>query len=268
MKRIISSFFLFLAFVFSMYPFLWMFLSSFKTNQEIYKPTLLFPSHFDWQAYTDLFSSTYIPFLQVFSNSFGLAVGQAILATGISAGVGFALSKCSFRGSGALLSLVIFIVLVPKQTLAIPTFDWMSWLGWRGSLLSLLLPGAVTGLGVLFFFQVFRHVPDEWLDLARIEGLNRFQAYLGLLPLISPGLVTFFLLQFVLCFHDHLLPLLLLNDENMTIPLALSKLKDSSHRIPESVGMAASTLSLIPILILFILAFGRLRTALREVSVS
>jgi len=81
-------------------------------------------------------------------------------------------------------------------------------------------------------------------------------------------LVTFFVLHFVLSFHDHLLPLLLLSDENMTLPLALSKLKDSSHRIPESVGMAASTFATLPMIVIFILAFSRLRTALREVSLS
>lgn len=268
MMRAFSWVFLSVAVLFSTYPFFWMFLSSFKTNQEIYQPALLFPSQYNWQAYFDLFSSKYIPFLSIFFNSFGLAISQAIVATIVSAGVGFALSKCTFRGSGVLLSLVIFIVLIPKQTLAIPTFEWMSWLGWRGSLFSLLLSGAVTGLGVLFFFQVFRCLPNEWVDLARIEGLNRYQAYLRLLPLVSPGLVTFFVLHFVLSFHDHLLPLLLLSDENMTLPLALSKLKDSSHRIPESVGMAASTLATLPMLVIFTLAFSRLRTALREVSLS
>ena len=67
------------------------------------------------------------------------------------------------------------------------------------------------------------------------------QTYVFLLPLIMPGLITFFFLHFVLSYQEHLLPLLLLNDQNMTLPLALAKLKDSSHRIPESVGMVVAT---------------------------
>ena len=119
---------------------------------------------------------------------------------------------------------------------------------------------------VLFFLQIFRNISDEWIDLAKIEGLNHYQTFLLLLPLIKPGLISFFLLHFVLCFHEHLLPLLMLDDENLTLPLALAKLKkDSSHRIPESVGMAASLLSIVPIFVMFVFAFKNLRTALREV---
>ena len=167
-----------------------------------------------------------------------------------------------------ILFLTLLIVLVPKQTIAVPMLDWMSWLGWRGSLFSLLLPGAVTGLGVLFFLQIFRRFPQEWIDLAALEGMSIRQTYVFLLPLIMPGLITFFFLHFVLSYQEHLLPLLLLNDQNMTLPLALAKLKDSSHRIPESVGMVVATLSLIPVLGLFVLVFSKMKTALKEVTLS
>ena len=72
----------------------------------------------------------------------------------------------------------------------------------------------------------------------------------------------------MLSFQEHLLPLLLLDDQSMTLPMALAKLKDSSHRIPEAVGMAASTLSILPMLLLFILAFKKVRSSLRLVAIS
>ena len=123
---------------------------------------------------------------------------------------------------------------------------------------------------MVFYFssRFFAFYPVNGWIWQELKGLIDFRPTFVLLPLVSPGLVTFFVLHFVLSFHDHLLPLLLLSDENMTLPLALSKLKDSSHRIPESVGMAASTLATIPMLVIFILAFSRLRTALRDVSLS
>ena len=162
----------------------------------------------------------------------------------------------------------ILVILVPKQALAVPLFEWMAWLGWQGELWSLALPGAASGLGVIFFTQVFRKVPDELIDLAKVEGLNPVRTFATLLPLIAPALVAFCFLHFILSWQEHLLPLLMLDDENLTLPIALAKLRDSSHRIPESVGMAAATLSLIPVVVLFGLFFRKMKTALVGLSLS
>ena len=112
-----------------------------------------------------------------------------------------------------------------KQALAVPLFEWMAWLGWQGELWSLVLPGVASGLGVIFFTQVFRKVPDELIDLAKVEGLNPVRIFLTLLPLIAPALVTFCFLHFILSWQEHLLPLLMLDDENLTLPIALAKLR-------------------------------------------
>ena len=84
------------------------------------------------------------------------------------------------------------------------------------------------------------------------------QTYVFLLPLIMPGLITFFFLHFVNLSRASF-TLTSLNDQNMTLPLALAKLKDSSHRIPESVGMVVATFSLIPVLGLFVLVFSKMK---------
>jgi cellobiose transport system permease protein len=174
----------------------------------------------------------------------------------------------AFRGSGWLFGVAILVILVPKQALAVPLFEWMAWLGWQGDLWSLALPGVASGLGVIFFTQVFRKVPDELIDLAKVVGLSPVRTFATLLPLITPALVTFCFLHFILSWQEHLLPLLMLDDENLTLPIALAKLRDSSHRIPESVGMAAATLSLIPVVLLFGLCFRKMKTALVELSLS
>lgn len=248
------------------YPFVWMFLSSFKTNREIYDPTTLMPGNFNWAAYEMLFDEESLTFLQFFYNSLFLSVGQAILATIVAVGAGFGLAKFRFTGASLVLVVAISLILIPRQILAIPMFEWLNWLGWQGSLWSLLLPGAVTGLGVVFFLQVFRNFPSEWIELAKIEGMSPLRTLIILVPLFSPALVTFFILHFVLSWQEHLLPLLLLDDDNITLPLALTKLRDSSYRIPVSVTMAAATLSIFPILVVFAVCFGRMKTALREVA--
>ena len=184
--------------VLCLYPFLWMFLSSFKTNREIYQPTLLFPDSYDWGAFASLFGGEYLSFFDSFANSLALSCGQAFLATLVSVGAGFALAKFRLRWAGSAFFLAVLLVVLPKQTLAGSMFEWLSLFGWHGSLWSLILPGAVTGLGVIFFLQLFRNLPDEWLEIAKIEGLSPLRSFQLLLPLAFPGLVTFFLLHFML----------------------------------------------------------------------
>lgn len=97
------------------------------------------------------------------------------------------------------------------------------------------------------------------------KGLSPLRAFFLVVPLAMPGVVGFGVLHFVLSWQDHLLPLVALDDENITLPLALTKLRDASFRIPEAVGMAAACLSLLPVLVLFGLCMGNMKTALREV---
>jgi ABC-type glycerol-3-phosphate transport system permease component len=268
MKKFLSGIVLFGAVLICLYPFAWMFLSSFKTNREIYQPTLFIPKDFEPDSYLSLFSDQYIPFLSYFLNSTFISVCQALLAVFVTAAAGFVFAKYSFRGKSIVFGIAILVILIPKQALAVPLFDWMLWLGLHGGKWALTLPGIASGLGIVFFTQVFRKVPDELLELAKVEGLSVHRTFLLILPLAGPALVTYGLLHFILSWQEHLLPLLLLDDENITLPIALAKLRDSSHRIPEAVGMAAATMSLLPVVVLFGICFRKMKTALVHLALS
>ena len=267
MKKFLSGIVLCGAVLICLYPFAWMFLSSFKTNREIYQPTLFIPSDFEPDSYLSLFSDQYISFLSYFLNSTIISGLQALLAVMVTAAAGFVFAKYSFRGKSLVFGIAILVILIPKQALAVPLFDWMLWLGLQGENWALILPGIASGLGIVFFTQVFRKVPDELLELAKVEGLSVHRTFLLILPLVGPAL-TYGLLHFILSWQEHLLPLLLLDDENITLPIALAKLRDSSHRIPEAVGMAAATLSLLPVVVLFGICFRKMKTALVHLALS
>ncbi len=263
-ERICMGFLLLLA----AYPFLWMVLSSFKTNREIYNPAQLFPQSLDPFAYRLLFSGELIDFYEVLIRSILLAGGQAILASFITAAVGFALAKGRFRGKMILSGLSLLVILYPKQAMNLSLFEWMASMEITDSPYGLLISGVASGLGVLFFTQVFRKIPDELMDLARVEGQSLVRSFVCFLPLIKPALITYCILHFFLCWQDHLLPLLVLGSDQLTLPLALAKLGDSSYRIPEAVGLAAGALAMIPLLVLFGLFFRQIRTALSDWVVS
>ena len=167
-----------------------------------------------------------------------------------------------------MFGVAILVILIPKQTMAVPLFDWMLLIGLQGSGWSMFFPGIASGLGIVFFTQAFRQIPNELIELAKVEGVSIFRTFLLILPLFVPALITYGLLHFVLSWQEHLIPLLLLDDESITLPIALAKLRDSSHRVPEAVGMAAATLSLLPVVILFAVFFRKMKTALVDLSLS
>jgi ABC-type glycerol-3-phosphate transport system permease component len=248
------------------YPFLWMFLSAFKTNKEISQPLLLFPADYEWDAFAALFSGKYLDFTSFFLNSVFISCAQALFATAVTACAGFAFAKLNFRFKGALFLLAVLVILVPKQALAIPLFEWLTWLELNGSRWAVILPGIASGLGIVFFTQIFSRIPNELIDLARVEGASLPRTFLAILPLVAPALVTHGLIHFILAWQEHLFPLLLLSDANQTLPLGLAKLRDSSHRIPEAVAMAAATFTLVPVVTLFAVFYGKMRTALAELT--
>ena len=129
-----------------------------------------------------------------------------------------------------MIGLAILIILIPRQAMVVPIFEWFNWLGWTGGSTNLILCGIASGLGVVFFMQYFKQMPDELMEVSQVDGLSPFQTFILVLPLFFPALVTCFLLHFTLCWQDHLLALLLLDDDSITLPLALAKLSDSSHR--------------------------------------
>ena len=267
-RGMVSKVFLLSFILLTAYPFVWMFLSSFKTNREIYSPDRLLPSFFKPDAFQILFSNELFQFNEVLIRSLLLSSGQAFFACLVTAAAGYAIAKGNFRGRNLIFGAAILLVLFPKQAMSLFLFEWMATLGLTGNLYGFILSGVASGLGVIFFTQVFRKVPSELVDLALLEGRGHFGCFLSLLPLLVPALVTYCILHFFLSWQEHLLPLLVLSNDQLTLPLALSKLADSSYRIPEAVGLAAGVVAMLPMLILFGLFFRKIRTALADWVVS
>ena len=249
------------------YPYLWMVLSALKDNQEIYTPSQLFPSQWPLQYFADLLSGKYIDFKTAFFCSILIALIQSVGSVFLSAATGFTLAKYRFPGKWLLFLMAILLIVLPKQTFAIPLFEWTNTLKIHGSLWSVILPGLVSGIGILFFLQIFKTIPQTYFDLSRMEGASPFRTFWLLLPMISSALLTYGTLHFILAWHEHLLPLLLLSDENRTLPLALATLNDPSQRVPQAVVLAASTFTLLPVALLFGIFYRQFKSAMSEVLV-
>ena len=283
LRRVVSSLLLlpFLMAVF--YPFLWMVFGIFKTNREFFQPLRLwqmklldseywsgiadtfFPNEFSMQNVRDLLAGKWVPFWDVFGNSLLVSLGQALGAVALSAMAGYAFARFQFRGKRALFLLAIALILIPRQLFAVPLFSWVNALGLSDSLFGVMLPGVVTGLGVIYFTQVFRQLPEEYLQAARVCGAPEFRVFLTMLPLVWPALLSYGMIHFILAWHEHLVPMYVLTTESQqTLPLALAKLYDVSQRTPQGVQMAASTFALIPTAVLFAVCYRKFKSSLSE----
>lgn len=281
------------------FPVLWMFLASFKDNNQIKQPLELLPASWSPQYYNQLFDGQHFPFWPHFTNSLLVAFGQAVLATLVAAAVGFALARYRGQGHslprrelwrmatswdindfwhlatwfwksnwwwrGPVFAFGLLTVMVPRQAIAFPLLEWMQQIHLRDSLLGLVLVGGASGIGMLYFTQVFRRIPDSLLETARLEGASELRVFLKLLPLVRPALLAYGLIHFVLAWHDHLIPLLLIDtDLKRTLPIALSYLFNSGLTFPKAVIMAACSIIVLPAAILFALCYRALRDAMSE----
>ncbi|HJO09240.1 MAG TPA: carbohydrate ABC transporter permease [Verrucomicrobiota bacterium] len=250
-------------------PFLWMALGMFKTNAEFFQPMAkaFFPANYDWQNVAELLEGRSVPFWAVFGNSLIVSLGQALGAVALSAAAGYAFARFSFSGKRVLFVLAVALILVPRQLFAVPLFSWVNALGLSDSLLGVMLPGVVSGLGVIYFTQVFRQIPGEYYQAARICGATELCVFWAVLPLAWPALLSYGMIHFILAWHEHLIPMLVLSETNQTLPVALAKLRDVSYRTPEGVQMAASTFAVIPTAVLFALCHRKFKSSLSDMLV-
>ncbi len=134
-------------------------------------------------------------------------------------------AKFRFRGKRFLFVLAVLAVLIPRQVLILPLFMWMNKLSLLDTPWAVILPGAASGIGILYFTAIFRRLPDALLDMARCEGAGEYRVFFSALPLVKPAVIAFALIQFVLCWQEHLVPLVMLSTQtHLTVTVGLASL--------------------------------------------
>ncbi|HEX2613764.1 MAG TPA: carbohydrate ABC transporter permease, partial [Fibrobacteria bacterium] len=251
------------------YPFLWMFFAGFKADAAIFNPFPLLPERYDLTHYRSLLSGEWIPYPVQFLNSLFIASVQTALATACSCAAGYVFAKFAFPMRRLLFILAVLTVLIPRQVMALPLFTWMNDLHLLDTPWAVILPGTATGIGLLWFTAIYHRLPDTLPDMARAEGAGEYRVFLMTLPLIRPAILAFALIQFTLCWQEHLIPLVMLFTRGeMTVNLGLASLHAGSLRTPYAMLMAGCTLTLIPTTLFFALAYRHFRTALGSLTES
>ena len=244
--------FLIVSSVIMLLPFLWMLSASLKLDKDVFRfPIEWIPAVPQWSNFVEIW--TRIPFLTFFANTTKLTVIITLLQLFTSSFAGYAFAKLKFKGRDALFLLYISSIAVPWQAYMVPQFIMMRKLDLVNTHLSLILLQAFTAFGVFLMRQFFVSIPDDLLDAARIDGLSEYGIYFRImLPLSKPALATLTIFTAVFVWNDFMGPLIYLNDTSLkTIQLGL-RLFIQQYSANYSLIMAASLVSLIPIIVLFI----------------
>jgi multiple sugar transport system permease protein len=237
-------------------PFAWMLSASLKLDKDVFRfPIQWIPADPQWGNYARIW--TQIPFLTFFANTAKLTVIITLLQLATSSFAAYAFAKLQFKGRDVLFLAYIASIAIPWQVYMIPQFIMMRRLDLVDTHLALILLQAFSAFGVFLLRQFFISIPNDLSDAARIDGLSEYGIYFRImLPLSKPALATLTIFTFVGVWNDFMGPLIYLNSESKkTIQLGL-RMFIQQYSADYSLIMAASLVSLIPVIILF-LSFQR-----------
>jgi multiple sugar transport system permease protein len=237
-------------------PFAWLVSSSLKTQADVFQyPPVWVPNPPQFQNYVD--ALTYKPFGLYFRNTLiivTLNVTAVVLTSSLCA-YGFA--RLRFWGRDFWFGIVVATILLPNVILLVPQFIIFTQLGWVDTFLPLTVPLFFGGgaFNIFLLRQFFRTIPEELADAARIDGCSEFGIYWRImLPLSRPALITVGIFTFLNSWNDLLNQIIYLRTpDNFTLAVGLALFRSVMNTRWELL-MAASTATILPIIILFFIA--------------
>lgn len=240
--------------VFMMLPFVWMLSTSFKPMNEVFvRPPILISENFNLDAYRYVFEEAGA--LRALGNTIFVASAATALSLFFCSLGGYGFAKFEFPGRKYLFAFVLATMVIPVAIMIVPTFIMMVKLNWTNTYLPLIIPGAANAFGIFFMRQYISTVSDEIIDAARIDGASEIGIFWRIIvPICLPGLTTLGLIFFMQSWNNYLLPSIYLKKEELyTLPLLQMQMTGISGQTNYHNWMALATISIIPLLIIFLI---------------
>ena len=235
------------------FPFVWMFLTSFKTVEEsmMIPPTIL-PESWRLDSFKKALDS--LPFLALYKNTFLLIFWRVVCAVAFSSMAGYAFAKLKFPGKNILFSIILIQMMLPSQIFITPQYQMLARLGLTNTVFALVFPGLVSAFGTFFLRQAYLAIPDEVAEAAYLDGCNQWQTFTMIMaPLTKASMAALAVFTAVFAYGDLMWPLIVNTDLNMmTLSSGLATLRGQfSTDFPTL--MAGSLLAMIPMVILYLI---------------
>ncbi len=264
------------------YPIVWMFFAAFKTNEEIFGSTALWPSAWTgagyqtwmeanpgsgfWQYFVYQFhnfaegwvgvgQNSYANF---FWNSFQIVIPTVILTLVSSTLVAYGFARFNFPCKNLLFAILIGTLMLPNAVVIIPRYSMYADWGWVNTYLPFWVPAALAGAPffVYMLIQFMRGLPHELDESAYIDGCSTFRTLVQiLLPLMVPALFSAGLFQFMWTYNDYMNSLVFINSAaKYPVSLGLRLSLDGESVVNWGKMMACSCTAVLPLVLLFFAA--------------
>lgn len=250
-KVLLYAALIFMAFI-MLVPFAWMISASLKFEKDVFSfPIVWIPENPQWSNYSEIWQK--VPLLTGFFNSVKLTVCVTLLQLATSSLAAYAFAKLEFKGRDTIFMLYIMTIAIPWQVYMVPQYKMMTIFGLTDSHLGIVLMHAFTATGVFLMRQFFMGIPTELLEAARIDGLSEYGIWAKLmLPLSKPVIATLCLTSFTFEWNDFMGPLIYLSTTEKKTLQVMLRMFNTQYSSNYALIMAAATVALIPVLILFV----------------
>lgn len=240
--------------VISIGPFIWVFLSSFKSNTEILNNSIGWPKSFGLTNYLMAFKIA--PLAQFYLNSIIVAIFGTILNLIILGMSAYVVARFDFRGKKLLVGVLSLSLLIPGAAMLQPLYLTVNTLGLYDKLIGLIIVYAGFGLPASLYIisSYFQTIPKELEESAYLDGAGFVRTFVSIiLPISKPGFGTAAVLQFLLCWNEFQFAITLTTgNKSRTLPLALYYFK-SQFASDYGVMFAATVIVIIPSIIVYVL---------------
>jgi len=231
-------------------PLLYMFSTSLKTAGQVYDLRLV-PAAPTLDNYVRVLSDG--RFLRWFLNSTFIALAVTVSNVFFDSLVGYTLAKFEFRGRYFIFLAILSTLMIPTEMLVIPWYLMSSQLGWLDSYWGIMFPGMMTAFGTFLMKQFFEGVPNDFLEAARVDGLNEFTIWWKIaMPMVTPAISALAIFTFLGNWTAFFWPLIVTTSRELyTLPVGLS-----SFAVEQSIQwemiMTGAALATIPTLLVFL----------------
>ncbi len=232
-------------------PLIYMLSTSFKYPFEVYNLNLI-PEEPTLENYTYVLGDG--RFMIWFINSLIIATLTTISNVLFDSLVGYTLCKFSFRGRYIVFIAILSTLMIPTEMLIIPWYLMSQHFGWLDTTWGIMFPGLMTAFGVFLMKQFFESVPDDFIEAARIDGLNELQIWWSVaMPLVKPALAALAIFVFLGNWTAFIWPLIVTNSQDMyTLPVGLTTFSVEQN-VEWELIMTGAAISVLPTLIVFLI---------------
>lgn len=236
-----------------LYPLVWLFISSFKSNEELYANPWGLPGSFSLANYIQAIQEGHI--LQYFGNSVIIAVSAVVVSVILSSMVSYAITRMHWKLAKTTLSIFLLGMMIPVYAMVVPLFSMFNKMGLLNTHLAVIIPHIAIAFPMAIFIMTgfMGSLPKELEEAAVMDGCNIYQIFFKIImPVCKSSIVTVAVVSFINIWNDLLLPQIFLTDASkMTLPVGLTEFQ-GQYATNYVVEIAAVIITIVPSIIVYI----------------